>query len=115
MRSRLILLAVAVGLILAADDDGCCETTEQVAEIVQAHAANHLRVMSFNVFHDAKDDKKEIPGWGGRRQTAINLIKFEDPDVIGLQEALGFQVLELVGRAPAVWFLRHGSRRGASG
>ena len=58
-----------------------------------AHAAEPLRVMSFNIrYGTAKDGENE---WSKRQELVCSTIRNFDPDVLGVQEALAFQIDEI--------------------
>lgn len=61
-----------------------------------------LRVMTFNIFHDraSPPDDLNIPGWDGRRDLVTETIRSQQPDIVGLQEALVWQVEWLVSQLP---------------
>jgi endonuclease/exonuclease/phosphatase family metal-dependent hydrolase len=62
-------------------------------------AREPLSVMTFNIrYGTAKDGENE---WTARRAMLFDVIREQDPDVIGLQEALAFQIDEIVAAAPA--------------
>ncbi len=54
-----------------------------------------LSVMSFNIRYGTADDGEN--SWPYRREFVIDLIRQLDPDVLGVQEALRFQLDELRG------------------
>ena len=57
-----------------------------------------LHVMSFNIrYGTAKDG---VNHWSERREILFDVIRERDADLIGLQEALGFQIDEIVAAAP---------------
>ena len=54
-----------------------------------------LTVMSFNVrYGDANDGENR---WAARREALFDTIRRQDADLVGLQEALDFQIDEIVG------------------
>jgi endonuclease/exonuclease/phosphatase family metal-dependent hydrolase len=55
-----------------------------------------LRVMSFNIRYGTAPDAENA--WPGRRALLLETIRAYDPDVLGVQEALRFQ-LDEIGRA----------------
>jgi endonuclease/exonuclease/phosphatase family metal-dependent hydrolase len=57
-----------------------------------------LTVMSFNVRYGTAGDGENA--WMARRELLFDTIRRQDADVIGLQEALDFQIEEIVGAAP---------------
>lgn len=70
-----------------------------------------LKVMSFNIRYGTAPDKENA--WPNRRQLLFKVIKKADSDVIGLQEALQFQLEELATAFPRYSFL--GVGRNADG
>ena len=55
--------------------------------------------MSFNIrYGTAKDGEN---AWAARREMLFDLVRREDADLIGLQEALDFQIREILAAAPA--------------
>ena len=52
-----------------------------------------LSVMTFNIRYGTADDG--VNKWENRRELVFGVIRKCDPDVIGLQEALGFQIDEI--------------------
>ena len=64
----------------------------------QAPAAEPLTVMSFNIRYGTANDGENR--WENRRDALFELLRTEDADVIGLQEALSFQIQEIVAAVP---------------
>ncbi|MBY0308699.1 MAG: endonuclease/exonuclease/phosphatase family protein, partial [Phycisphaerales bacterium] len=58
-----------------------------------------LRVMTFNVRYGTADDGEDR--WEKRRELLMDVIRQTDPDVLGLQEALRFQIDEVRREFPA--------------
>jgi len=57
-----------------------------------------LQVMSFNIrYGTAKDGENE---WPGRREMLFDLLRARNADLVGLQEALAFQIDEILMAAP---------------
>jgi len=52
-----------------------------------------LRVMTFNIRYGAANDGENR--WENRRQLVLNIVRDNSPDVVGLQEALDFQLVQL--------------------
>lgn len=72
--------------------------------------ARDLRVMSFNIRYPSPDDGPDR--WETRAPIAIDMIRREDPDLIGTQELYQRQGKAIVAALPAFrWFGR--DRRGA--
>jgi endonuclease/exonuclease/phosphatase family metal-dependent hydrolase len=65
--------------------------------------AQPLRVMTFNVRYPS--DKDGVNHWDARRDLVVEMLRAEDPDVIGTQELYKRQGDELVARLPELtWF-----------
>jgi len=58
-----------------------------------------LRVMSFNIRYGTANDGENR--WENRRQMAFNVLHDNRPDVVGLQEALRFQIDEIRKALPS--------------
>jgi endonuclease/exonuclease/phosphatase family metal-dependent hydrolase len=77
---------------------------------VPSHA-QPLRVMTFNVRWPSSDDG--VNQWDARRDLVVEMLRAEDPDVIGTQELYKRQGDELVARLPELtWFGE--SRKGST-
>ncbi len=61
-------------------------------------AAEPMAVMSFNIRYGTADDGDNH--WTKRREQLFALLRAENPDLIGLQEALRFQVDEILAAVP---------------
>ena len=57
-----------------------------------------LRVMTYNVRYGTADDG--LDAWEHRRELALRVISNNEPDVIGVQEALRFQLDEIAAAFP---------------
>lgn len=57
-----------------------------------------LKVMTFNIRYGTADDGEDR--WEKRRGLLMDVIRADDPDVIGLQEALRFQIDEIIKAVP---------------
>jgi endonuclease/exonuclease/phosphatase family metal-dependent hydrolase len=72
-----------------------------LAAVLQAEQASHsapLTVMSFNIrYGTAKDGDNR---WEARRDFLFDVVREQDADILGLQEALDFQIDEIVAAAP---------------
>ncbi len=64
-----------------------------------APASDPLNVMTFNIRYGTAQDGENR--WNARRDLLFDVIREQDPDVLGLQEALDFQVDEIVAALPA--------------
>ena len=58
-----------------------------------AGQAEDLRVMTFNIRYGTADDGEN--GWPLRRDLLVRVIRDFDPDILGVQEALHFQIGEV--------------------
>jgi endonuclease/exonuclease/phosphatase family metal-dependent hydrolase len=68
------------------------------ASLAHAQPREPLAVMSFNIrYGTAKDGENE---WTRRRTQLFDLLREQDPDIVGLQEALDFQIDEIVAAVP---------------
>ncbi len=63
-----------------------------------AEEAPALRVMTFNIRYGTAEDGENA--WPKRREAVVETIRRFDPDVLGLQEALAFQLDELQQTLP---------------
>ncbi|MDQ3392863.1 MAG: endonuclease/exonuclease/phosphatase family protein [Bacteroidota bacterium] len=59
---------------------------------VAAQAGESINVMTYNIRYDNKADS---PDWYNRKKYVFDLIKFHNADIIGIQEALHNQMLDL--------------------
>ncbi len=60
---------------------------------VTAAASANIRIMTFNIRYGTANDGENR--WGLRRSSVFKLLRDQDPDIIGVQEALRFQLDEL--------------------
>ena len=74
-------------------------------------AQTEISVMSFNIRYGTADDGEN--SWPFRRQMVFDLISSESPDVLGVQEALDFQLGELENTFPEMWRVGVGRDDGA--
>jgi endonuclease/exonuclease/phosphatase family metal-dependent hydrolase len=80
---------------------------------VHAAAPEPLAVMSFNIRYGTADDGENR--WEARRGQLFELLKTHSPDVIGLQEALHFQIDEILAAVPAYRMVGVGRTDGGQG
>lgn len=64
----------------------------------EAKAIDPLRVMSFNIRYGTADDGPNR--WDRRREHVMAMLKQRDPDLIGLQECLDFQLEQIKAALP---------------
>ncbi len=85
-------LRVCLALVL------CCLAVSPARALVQSVVREPLAVMSFNIrYGTAKDGENN---WTARRAMLFDLVREQDADIIGLQEALDFQIDEMAAAAP---------------
>ena len=58
-----------------------------------AKAGIELKVMTFNIRYGTADDGENR--WENRREFVVNILRDSKPDVVGLQEALDFQLAQI--------------------
>lgn len=76
-----------------------CLLVVHLASAAQPAAREPISVMTFNIRYGTASDGENA--WPLRREMLFDLVRREDADLVGLQEALGFQIDELVGAAPS--------------
>jgi len=76
-----------------------CQDVERAASGRSAKNSLELQVMSFNIRYGAADDGENR--WENRRQMVFDVVGDNHPDVVGLQEALRFQIDEIRKALPA--------------
>jgi len=87
-----VLLSLGVLLFL-------CSRGLAAAESNQAETADlQLRVITFNIRYGSADDGENQ--WKNRRQMVFDIFRNQKSDVAGLQEALTFQIDEILKSAP---------------
>jgi len=64
----------------------------------QVHSKVELKIMSFNIRYGLADDGEN--SWNFRKDNVADIIKKNNPDLLGLQEALKFQIDELLKALP---------------
>ncbi len=68
--------------------------------MVTAPNKEPLRVMSYNIRYDSKDDAAKGHGWQVRKPEIVKLLKLYQPDIIGMQEVLKNQLDDLTKGMP---------------
>src|SRR5688572_10467134 len=84
-----------------------------LAGIDVAAAPEPLSIMSFNIRYGTADDGENR--WERRRGQLFDVLKASDPDVIGLQEALHFQIDEILAAVPGYRMVGVGRTDGGQG
>ena len=67
-------------------------------EELNSQQQDSFRVMSFNILYGTADDKENA--WSLRRELVFDIINEYQPQLIGVQEALNFQLEEIVKKLP---------------
>lgn len=102
LKSSFILLLIAVfSLSAVAQHKGCSGF---------GHSPAELKVMSFNVRYDNPDDKEN--NWKFRVDRVANAIMFYDADIVGTQEVLHNQLMDLKERVKGYRMLGVGREDG---
>ena len=83
------------------------------AVVAHASAPEPLTVMSFNIRYGTANDGPDR--WDLRRDQMFDLLKVQNPDVIGLQEALHFQIDEILAALPEYRMVGVGRSDGGQG
>ncbi len=90
-----ILVAILVYLTLA---------TAMATTLAQTPApCQELRVMTFNIRYGTAPDGENR--WSNRKSLLFGVVNDHKPDVVGLQEALRFQIEEILAAVPGYAFL----------
>ena len=96
-----------------------CRLTLYAAAVLVATLSLHagapepLTIMSFNIRYGTADDGPNR--WELRRRHLIDLLKRHDPDVLGVQEALHFQIDEILLALPDYRMVGVGRSDGGQG
>ena len=103
------------GAILLVTTGGCQATTSRAASqpSVAPAAAAPLRIMTFNLRLDVASDGPNA--WPYRRDWVASLIRFHEPDAIGVQEALAHMLTDLDVRLPGLARIGVGRADGRAG
>jgi len=78
-------------------------TSFSFGQDTNADNKNQLKVMTFNIRYGNADDGANK--WENRKQLLFDVIKNYNPDVFGMQEALKFQIDEIIGQLPNYSFV----------
>jgi endonuclease/exonuclease/phosphatase family metal-dependent hydrolase len=65
-----------------------------------AQPRDPLTVMTFNIRYGTANDGENR--WANRREFLYDVIRTENPDLLGLQEALDGQIQEIISRHPVL-------------
>jgi endonuclease/exonuclease/phosphatase family metal-dependent hydrolase len=80
-------------------------------QAISASVPGDVSVMSFNIRYGTAADGENA--WAGRRPQLIQVIERHDPDVLGTQEALEFQLKEILAELPEYGMVGVGRDDGA--
>jgi endonuclease/exonuclease/phosphatase family metal-dependent hydrolase len=109
LTGRISLAVLVLSLV------GGCDWFRPVASVVVAGSVNSVKLMTFNIFHDASDPRRGILAWGARSNLVITAVRWEMPDVLGLQEAYMSQVQQIVDAIPQYAFVGRGRNADGGG
>jgi endonuclease/exonuclease/phosphatase family metal-dependent hydrolase len=94
----LLSVAILLGLLVFYGFHPCA--TAKGADSNRAGAALDVRIMTFNIRYGTANDGENR--WPNRRQMVFDVIRDQKSDVVGLQEALKFQIDEIVEAVPGL-------------
>ena len=75
-----------------------CQSVKGLGNIVSGDESAALNVMSFNIRYGTADDGNN--SWKYRDHTVVQVLEDYDPDIVGLQEALHFQIEQIMDSLP---------------
>lgn len=107
MRRRNLFIYIVLSIILIITPYGCIQQ--------QSTASNYeteLKVMSFNIRYGTANDGENR--WDLRKEFLFEVIRENNPDIIGLQEALEYQLQEIIENIPGYGFIGSGRDDGKS-
>lgn len=99
---------LALLLILVLGAQACAS-----GESGQGSSPSELNVMTFNIRYGNADDKEN--SWPHRREMVYGVLREQAPDVVGLQEALRFQIDEIRAALPQYGEIGVGREDGKAG
>lgn len=73
--------------------------------------SEHLRILSFNVRIQQASDE-EMFTWNARKDAAVNAVKKQKPDIIGLQEAASYHKAAFMAEMPEYQLVDRSSKPG---
>lgn len=109
MRKSLLVIAIILGFLVIGWQGHAVISAEEGEEV-----DNDLKVMSFNLRYDSSSDASPHT-WQERRSTVQALIQDEAPDIIGMQEALHSQMLQINQDLPDYDWIGLGREGGSRG
>lgn len=87
------IIQIALSLIVIVLLSNCL-----IENPIQAQSEKELKVMTFNIRYGTANDGEN--SWQFRKDNVVQTIKDFNPDLLGLQEALQFQIDELLEQMP---------------
>lgn len=100
-RAFLVKLKSIVVLFLSALIIASCSSIKQ-NENTQNQTFNQTKVMTFNIRYGSADDGEN--SWPNRKNILFDVIRDFNPDLLGMQEVLKFQLDELLEQMPSYSF-----------
>ena len=101
MRLAITIALPALALLLLGPAEPAAQTAAppvQPPAQAQLPPREPMTVMTFNIrYGTAKDGENE---WSSRREMLFDVIRSGNPDLVGLQEALDFQIDEIIAAVP---------------
>lgn len=91
--SSLLLLLLSTFFVLQS-----CQSGKTLGDFVSRDKSVSLNVMSFNIRYGTADDGNN--SWNYRDHTVVQVLEDYDPDMVGLQEALHFQIQQILDSLP---------------
>jgi len=105
-----LLFSGVVAFVVGASNLGCRRANEEAASASTAQDAQQLQVMTFNIRYGTASDGPN--NWQNRKQLVFDVLRDHRPDVVGLQEALHFQIEEIVQAVPGFAYVGVGREDG---
>ena len=79
-----------------------------------AAQAQELKVCTYNLRYKNSSDTNAGNGWNTRRTYIYNLVNFQQPDLLGVQEALPAQMSDMAGGLKGYAYIGVGRNDGAN-
>jgi endonuclease/exonuclease/phosphatase family metal-dependent hydrolase len=105
-----LLVSGVLAFAVVASNLGCRRANEEAAAGSTAEDAQPLQVMTFNIRYGTANDGPN--NWQNRRQLVFDVLRDHRPDIVGLQEALHFQIEEIVQAVPGFAYVGVGREDG---
>ena len=68
------------------------------SSVAQSKVQSDLNIMTYNIRYDNPDDG--LNNWKFRKENALNMIRFNEVDILGMQEVLVNQLNDIKGQLP---------------